>query len=445
MHQIIPSDPAVFARNYESFDTPRTPVVRVFAPFVSMSGSFFGVESNLRLSGALFDDMLYSREIAREVPVRYERLGVAGSFGSEGSPQIAWRTEWSWSSRQVRNDARATRIPLDWKENSADVSTTLTTRLLDYRVTGGASLTFLEARSAAGGVSSIITPRLFGIVETEKGNLSYSLDGFVGADDSGLAGGGSVRLRSTPVPGHLFAFSLAAAQTLPSESNPVAFWAHRGLEVTNNVQLSYSAREIESRSLSLDMAWQWKPATRTRLQVSSFGRRFSGLRYAERVIVTDDVGFRVASRDYMGAWGSTVGLSASLSNRSPFGEYTATFDYQTVLAGNELFYNAYATSPRRQFRVDAVHRVGDRFSVKNTLYHYSSSHWNEFDGIEADSEYSATVPGFVRWDLAVSKRLAKDRVHLSAAVENILNGRVGFHPIGATFDRSLRVQMTVAF
>ncbi len=447
LHQIIPSDPAVFARNYNSFDVPRTPEVRVVAPFLALSAQPFGARAVMRLSGASFDDMMYSRDIGREVPIRYERVGLAGNLASNNRDRVSWRTDWSWSTRQIRNDGRATRLPIDWREQSGAFATSATTDILGHRVTGGASLTYMDARNLIGVESAhrILTPRVFGLVVAQRKSFRYSADGFVGKDATGLAAGGSVQLDYSPLADHLLELALAGAQTLPSESNPMAFWAHHGVTLTNNSALTYSAAETESRLFSVDASWRWQPSPSTSVRLGSFGRRFAGLRYADRTIVAQDRGFNVAARDYQNAWGSTVGFNGYVANHSSFGDYSMTFDYQTVLAGNALFYDAYATIPRRQIRLDAIHRVGDRFSVKNSLFHYSSSYWDEFSEATTGSEYSASVDGFVRWDLAISKRLAKDRVHISAAVENILNDRVGFHPIGATFDRALRVQLTVAF
>ena len=199
------------------------------------------------------------------------------------------------------------------------------------------------------------------------------------------------------------------------------------------------------RFASFDLLWRWSPAANATVTSSSFARRFSGLRYSEREISADGVGFRVASREYSAAWGATVGINSVAQYAVGTNSYSMSFSYQTVLAGNQLFYDAFSTVPRRQVRLEAINGIGDRFSIKNTLFHYSGSYWSEFEGVAEEGGYSSRVPGFVRWDIAVFKRLAQDRVQLSAVVENVLNAHVGFHPIGATFDRAFRVQLAVAF
>lgn len=445
--QIIPSDAAVFERNYRAFDTPRTPEMVVFAPFVTFMSDAFGIETVVRASGATFDDMLYSREIAREVPVRYERLGLAGYTRSLGDGGYTWRTEWDWSTRQVRNDPGATRIPLNWSEQSGSFGASVSVNARRFLVTGGMSASFLEARSAIGSGFNerVVTPRIYGAIEATHNKVAYGIDAFVASDRTGVGAGGAARMDVSLSPDHDFTAFAVIAQTLPSESNPMAFWAHHGLSLIADTEVSVLRSEWESRSASLDLAWQWKAGERTRVVLNSFGRRFAGLRYADREIVADDIGFVVSSRSYRGAWGSTIGVGTAVRTQLGLGLYSLTFNYQTVMSGNQLFYDAYNTIPRRQLRLEAVHSVGDRFSIKNAVFHYSSSSWGEFLEVAAETDYSDTVPGFVRWDISVSKKLARDRVELSAAVENVLNNHVGFHPIGATFDRALRVQMTVAF
>ncbi|MEZ4695805.1 MAG: hypothetical protein R2832_05270 [Rhodothermales bacterium] len=445
--QTIPSDPAVFARNYRAFDKPSTPEMRVVAPFVKGGYAVGRLSGALRVSGAVFDDMMYSREIAREVPAQYRRVSVAGRTGWQDDRGTSWTTEYDFSSRTVSNNPGATRIPLDWLEESGSVSVYRTGAIRKARLASGISTSYLSAKSRVGlpRRQSIWSPRVFASIQQDGEKSRAAVDVFAEYDDTGVGGGGSALFGRRLAPDHEMILSGTLVQVLPSETNPVAFWAYRGLSLLPESDFTSRGGEKEMRFASFDLLWRWSPAANATVTSSSFARRFSGLRYSEREISADGVGFRVASREYSAAWGATVGINSVAQYAVGTNSYSMSFSYQTVLAGNQLFYDAFSTVPRRQVRLEAINGIGDRFSIKNTLFHYSGSYWSEFEGVAEEGGYSSRVPGFVRWDIAVFKRLAQDRVQLSAVVENVLNAHVGFHPIGATFDRALRVQLAVAF
>ncbi len=444
MNQIIPSDPAVFGRNTSVFDDPETPVMRVIAPFVSLKSALPGGDIAFRASASLFDDMLYTQSIGREIPAEHRRAGLTGVANTKALG-IDWRVNTGVSQRVVRNFDSATRIPFHWDERSAAVSIDGGRMLGKGSLSGGLALDYVGVQSDNGLATreSFVIPRAHFGFGRQLGAVKASGSVFAAFDETGRSGGATVAAAWSLPSGQSLTGNVSVAQTLPIDANPLAFWAYRGLTLAPSGNVVYPGAEEESRLASADFQWSWSPTDRHLLQVAGVGRRFAGLRLANRSLVPDGEGFAVDSVSYDAGWGATIGvrLRAELHRRNA--EYALSYSYQTALDGNALFYDTFATISRRQARLTAVHRIAERFSVTNTLYHFSKSRWSEFEEIGEASGYSARVPGFLRWDVAFYKGLADDKLQLTFVFENILNDRVGYHPIGATFDRALRVQLAV--
>jgi hypothetical protein len=444
MNQIIPSDPAVFSRNLDVFDISKTPVMRVVAPFLALKSALPRGDVAVRLSAATFDDMLFTRDIGREIPAEYRRAGVT-TVANMSDFGIDWKVNAGMSQRIVRNFSTATRIPFHWDEQTAAASLAGAGPVLDGVFTAGLAVDYIGARSELGILNrlAVSTRRIHAGYARQVGPATASITAFGAFADDARSGGAALEAEVPLWGNQRLGATASVAQTLPLESNPQAYWAYRGLSLSSDSQTEYPGEESESQLASVDVQWMWVPTESQLLQVSAIGRRFAGLRLSNRSIVADGDGFAVTSLSYDKAWGATIGVRARGEVKSGRSRFALAYSYQTVLAGNEVFYDAFATISRRQLRLSAVHRIADRFSISNTIYHFSDSRWAEFESIENQTDYSSRVPGFVRWDVAFYKGLAADKLQLSFVFENILNDRVGYHPIGATFDRALRVQLAI--
>ena len=445
MNQIIPSDPAVFSRILSVFDDSQTPVMRVVAPFAGVKAALPRGDVSVRMSAALFDDMLFSRNVGREIPAEYRRIGVTAVANTAAN---GVNVQWTFGAakRVVRNYASATRIPFHWDEQNATASVSGIGPALGGMTTAGLSVEYAGARSELGleDRANIVTRRVHVGYERLVGSATTSFDLFAAADGSARSAGFTAAGEVPIWVSQQLGANLSVAQILPSESNVLAYWSYRGLDLTPDQVTTYPGLERPPKLASADLHWTWRPAGTRSLQVAVTGRRFAGLRLSHRVVMPDDDdGFQLESQSYDSAWGSTIGIRIRGDVEQGRSRYSLAWSYQTVLDGNATFYDAFDDVSRRQIRITSVHRIAERFSISNTIYHYSSSSWEEFEAVEETSRYSSVVPGFVRWDVALYKGLADDKLQLTFAFENLLNDRVGYHPVGATFDRALRVQLAV--
>src|SRR5690606_19051586 len=132
--------------------------------------------------------------------------------------------------------------------------------------------------------------------------------------------------------------NLSVAQILPSESNVLAYWTYRGLDLTPGRVTTYPGSEHPPKLASADLHWTWDTGTSRSLEVAVLGRRFAGLRLSRRVVVPDDSdGFQVESQSYNSAWGSTIGVRVRGDIDRRRSHYALSWSYTTVLDGNLAF------------------------------------------------------------------------------------------------------------
>ena len=444
MNQIIPSDPAVFRRNYRVFDASRTPVMRVVAPFVSLKSAIPTGDITVRASGAVFDDMFFSRNIAREVPAEHRRARISAVAQTRArSVDVQWNVD--MARRIVRNFESATRIPFHWDEQNATASVAASGPFGEGTASAGAAVDYVGARSEQGlpDRETAVTQRIHAGVGGPIGSGSASLDVFGARDGSAYEAGGTLGASAPLWPAQRLHAFISVARTLPGTANPMVYWISRGLEPTPDGTTIVARSGAAPKIASADVQWSWNPDDTNSLRIAVVGRRFGGLHLSNRTIVPDGDGFVVESQSYDVAWGATIGVRLRGDLHAGRSRFTAAYSYQTVLAGDALFYEVFDTISRRQIRFTSLHDIADRFSISNSVYHYSSSRWADFEEVAREGLYSSVVPAFVRWDIAFYKGLAKDRLQVTVVFENLLNDRVGYHPIGATFDRAIRVQLAL--
>lgn len=445
MNQIIPSDPAVFERNIDAFDESTTPVVRAFAPFLALKSALPNGDVSVRISGATFNDMLLSESIGREVPTEYRRAGLT-AVANTRDLGIDWRWSSRLSKRVVRNLKSASRIPFHWDEEAAGASVTARKAGASGVWSAGFAVGYTGVQSEVGlttrhglyvGRSSVGMERRFRRITT-------NFQGFAASDGRAKSAGLVFSAGTAIWQRQRLAARLSYAGALPSDISPMAYWVSRGLRLNARSAVTVPNRLPTPILSSVDLQWAWAPRDGRSLQITAIGRNFSRQLLPDRDIVADTTAIVVSNLQYRQSWGSTIGVRARGEAQIGHASVVLSYSYQSVMQGNQLFYDTFATVSRRQVRLSTIHRIASSFAIKSTLYHYSATTWPDYREIEGQTDFSQRVPGFFRWDLAFFKTLAGDKLQLTFGFENVLNDRIGYHPIGATFDRTLRVQLTVA-
>ncbi len=445
MNQIIPSDPAVFERNLDAFDESITPVVRAFAPFLALKSALPNGDVSVRVSGATFNDMLLSENIGREVPTEYRRAGLTAVANTR-----EWGADWRWSSRLskrvVRNQESASRIPFHWDEQAAGASVAARRSFGSVIWDAGFAIDYTGVQSDVGLAArqALYVARASVGVDRRVGRIATNTEGFVAAGGAARSAGIVLSAGTAIWQSQRIAARVSYAGALPSDISPMAYWVSRGLRLNERSTVTVPDRLPTPILSSADLQWTWAPRDGRSLQIAAIGRNFSRQLLPDRDIVADTTAIVVANLQYRQSWGSTIGVRARGDAQIGRTSVVVSYSYQSVMQGNQLFYDAFATVSRRQIRLSTVHRIASSFAIKSTVYHYSSTMWPDYREIEGQTSFSQRVPGFFRWDLTFFKTLADDRLQLTFGFENVLNDRVGYHPIGATFDRTLRVQLSLA-
>ncbi len=440
--QVIPSDEAVFQRNRKIFNKATTPEVMMVSPFVRFSWKGGNVTSDARVFGSADQDMVFSRAIAREIPVDLKQFQVSwlGTISDTRLGDVRLQT--SYRLVDARNLATATRIPLDWNESTLKSSVSL-------KPAGIPEISELGINTSFGRASSAYSTRplegknsatVFVATEYEISTVDVFASSSVGVYGGRFVGSvlasaiKELRNGSVGVNGSMI-------RTHRHDADPVGTWLGDGLLASPDIPTTTTSGDTYGL-YSADVSWKWQqPASSFAVEVAPSMRYFQDTDLLARTIIPDGEGFVVTANGSQRSDGTIFGSLLSVTHSARVVTSRMFVDVQEVIQGDRYFRNAFNEMPSTKLGFETVAVPAPTFSAFMAATYLTSSVWSDYEMLNDDeaSIYSDRVDSAFKIDAGLTKGFWDGKVNVSVLLENILNDHISYHPIGARFDRTMKI------
>jgi hypothetical protein len=123
------------------------------------------------------------------------------------------------------------------------------------------------------------------------------------------------------------------------------------------------------------------------------------------------------------------------------------YRYGYYLTGSEIYKMLIKRIPaHKAFYLLTYQPVEDLYGSIAFTY-LSSAEWIEYRNIElmTNDLYKSTLSEKLMIDFSLTKNFWKEKIKVTAAVKNLLNNRIQYHPVGGTFDLTFFLKVEVNF
>ena len=245
-------------------------------------------------------------------------------------------------------------------------------------------------------------------------------------------------------------FHFAYVERLTEHDERIWYWDERGYDFLgdNAVSVTRSGPVEVARRASLDATWRSEPHRSWALEGGGFYRLFWN-QYMERQayqFIASDKSFLGPADLTGGQSGDVAGVKLAVEFDGVDGlETRAAYQFQTTVRGDDAFTTAWETVASHYLRVAARYTVNRKFGVWAQLSYWSPTDWHDYADVEVQSggEYQVGLRENLLVDLGFDKWFWRERIRGNILFRNALDQHIRFHPIGASFDLSVFVQIEV--
>lgn len=231
---------------------------------------------------------------------------------------------------------------------------------------------------------------------------------------------------------------IAVVDALPHEQNAFDFWAREGLMpplVPNDVERL--GQDVPVRATA-DLEWRWRHDPLQQLRLGAGLRRSERLYLPTRTYTPAGSGGLLQTVEFDRTSGTLAVLWGEFDMNALPGRQRLYWNWQRTLTSEEAFNRVWSAVSDLRAGVSFATPMYAGMRLRGAVTHESARSWPEFDHIrkvDGDLEHSNRI------DLYATTRLFRGQLHASIGVLNVLNDAVTYHPLGATFGRSVRLDI----
>jgi hypothetical protein len=260
--------------------------------------------------------------------------------------------------------------------------------------------------------------------------------------------------RWTPTPRQALQATLSFAQRLFAEDNNLWYWSERGYDLleANGMDYTVTGRIGNRRQLTTDFAWKYMFNPGASLEIAAGHRLFADL-YLERQDFTfhpDDCAFSAPTTLHADQGGQVFdGRVAFQQTLSTHLTHQFFYGYQAAIAGDGVFKDVWASIPQHKINYSLTYTPVENFSIWAMVTQLSASRWADYRGVDGavcesgsvTVRYTSTVKPATILDLQFQKWFWRRRLQANLLFRNVLDSNYRYHPIGATFDLGVYIQV----
>lgn len=282
-------------------------------------------------------------------------------------------------------------------------------------------------------------------------------------DASLTAANGDVALKSALStaykwnPQNELSLSFSYSQRLFEEDNSLWYWTQQGYDLLSDIGVDYNIIGTfeKSAQTTLDITWRTFSVRNLVINASGFYRYFNDLYLDKQYFRYNDENCTFFSpvKIFCDQGGQVAGFNISIQNKilSTL-HYKFYYRYQSVTSGSDLFKETWKCIPEHKLSLQLLYTPAQNFSIWAMLNYFSPTEWPEYQDIEEakcvidnqiNVKYSPKLQNRAAIDLHIQKWFWHRRIVGSVTLRNLLAKEYIYHPIGAGFDLSFYIKISV--
>ena len=250
--------------------------------------------------------------------------------------------------------------------------------------------------------------------------------------------------------------NLAYSERLPAEDGGWTYWSSLGynLLADNNIAYYDQATGRTSRLATADIQWQMELGPALALQAGINFRRHTDFQIQQQSfqLLYDDCSLYAPSLVLVTGDGSVAGASVGLVHRAG-GKLSQRLHYGFIAAatGDARFTSHWETIPQHSLSYQLSATPLPDLTIWTRLSYLTSSNWSTYSNIDSacnSGQLSGAYPasklkGYAVWDIQLQKHFWRRRLLGALLLKNVTNADMKLHPVGASFDLSFFVRVSL--
>ena len=401
---------------------------------------------------------LFVNHLGREIPVnsRFAHLGLSGDFTFSSEAAISYRL--SHSSHRLLKYPNALDVDLDW--DSRVLSSNVEGRRggSDLSITGGigwerhAPRTRYAQMEKEVNIVRLYTRLLYTL--TRRIHQVVGLSAVNSENRTAVQAFFSTDWHLHP--DHALQAHLTFSERLPEEDLGLRYWVQQGFVVPADLGAVYVTyyQPVKSSQCTADLTWRAAAGPGVQISSTASVRFFDDLYIETQVFMFDstDCSFSSPVFGRPGQSGTIARVHLTAKHRIFAGlSHRLSYSHQTAAGGDPVFKQIWNTVPEHRASYRVTYESPRNVDLWGMLTYLSSSTWIDYaliDGETCESPgcrtvYRSKVDGFLMLDLQVQKWLWQRRLRGELLCRNVWNEEVRYHPVGARFDLSFYVGLSL--
>ncbi len=445
------TDSATRYRNF-AISSGAYPQIELGGGAAAAGGKLFGGWLHGFFGSSKLEDYFFYKPYGREIPI-VSRLTTTGVRGHHTlSPGLGLDYRLVYNQNELGYRQNAFDLNFDWRLNTFRAELDLSGEIGRSRNRAGVNFERHEAVTGyALSKNDVVLTRFF--ADTDIGFARRYRQRFAVSATSGEGDATFDAMTAAEfVVGrrHRFDLVLAYAERRPERDGRIWFWRERGYGFLDDagVTVTADAPMETARKITLDGAWSFDPGGAYNWRVSAFYREFKDYQLEDQRFAfdADQQAFGGPIHLRAGEGGAMAGGEAVFKFRPDRRvELRTTYRLQSSVSGDDFFKRQWDAVPTHQFRQYASFSPVSSFTIWARLGYLSGTEWYDYRdaATQTDGLYNGTIDGFVCLDAAAQKWFWQRRIRGSLLFTDLLGQSPTYHPIGASFDFSLFVQLEI--
>ena len=400
---------------------------------------------------------LFFQPMGREIPIEYiiKYVGINYYYNFSEKMEIAYRLH--YSTNQFNKYPNTLDMEFDWESNNVHVNIENKFRVSSYSGKFGFGLdryslnTDYELDKSFYDIYNIYFQFNHELIENINQNIDFMY----------LFSNGKRSIKGTSITKwfinskHKLKLILSKTERLLEEGNSLWYWSNLGYNIINP-GYTINGDFNKSNIFTTDLVLESKINEKLTVAVSNYYRRFDNSYLVEQFYNINSENGNITSSPieiFTNQGGNILGVNLSLiSNIKPSITQYFQYDYQNEFYSDDLFNNTMESFPKHILDYHFSYSPIEDFSIWTKCRYISSTQWENYKNINGLAyqiihqdtlEYSDTIEGINMIDIGIQKWFYKRKIKSNMFLRNVFNQSIRYHPIGASFDLTLFLQITL--
>jgi len=400
---------------------------------------------------------LFFQPMGREIPIEYiiKYVGINYYYNFSKKMVIAYRLH--YSNNQFNKYPNTLNMDFDWESNNVHVNIENKFRVSSYSGKFGFGFdryslnTDYELDKSFYDIYNIYFQFNHELIENINQNIDFMY----------LFSNGKRSIKGTSITKwfinskHKLKLILSKTERLLEEGNSLWYWSNLGYNIINP-DYTINGDFNKSNIFTTDLVLESKINEKLTVAVSNYYRCFNNSYLVEQFYNINSENGNITSSPieiFTNQGGNILGVNLTLKSniKSSITQYFQ-YDYQNEFYSDELFNNMMKSFPKQILDYHFNYSPIEDFSIWTKCRYTSSTQWDNYKNINGlpyqiihqdTLLYSDTIEGINMIDIGIQKWFFKRKIKSNMFLRNVFNQSIRYHPIGASFDLTLFLQITL--